>query len=201
MKIRDSGMPEENVWNNFFNKPWILSRLLLTSGCKDVVEFGCGYGTFTIPAARIIKGNVFAIDIEREMLDSTKESALQFGITNIKCILRDFVKDGTGLPSNSVDYAMVFNILHYKQPVKLLEDAFQVVSNSGLVGIIHWNYDPETPRGPEMNIRPRPEQCRQWAEQAGFKTTGDGIIDLPPYHYGMALKKNIAPGIKSEISE
>ncbi len=75
------------------------------------------------------------------------------------------------------------------------------MSNSGLVGIIHWNYDPETPRGPEMNIRPRPEQCRQWAEQAGFKITGDGIIDLPPYHYGMALKKNIAPGIKSEISE
>jgi len=120
MKIHDSGMPGENVWNSFFNEPWILSRLLLTSECKDVVEFGCGYGTFTIPAARIIKGNVFAIDIEQEMLDSTKESALQFGITNIKCILRDFVKDGTGLPSNSVDYAMVFNILHYKQPVKLL---------------------------------------------------------------------------------
>ena len=201
MKIRDSRLPEANVWNSFFNESSILSRLLLTSGCKDVVEFGCGYGTFTIPAARLITGNVFAIDIEQEMLDSTKESALQFGITNIKCILRDFVKDGTGLPSNSVDYAMVFNILHYKQPVKLLEDAFQVVSNSGLVGIIHWNYDPETPRGPEMNIRPRPEQCRQWAEQAGFKITGDGIIDLPPYHYGMALKKNIAPGIKSEISE
>ena len=103
---------------------------------------------------------MFAIDIEQEMLDSTKESALQFGITNIKCILRDFVKDGTRLPGNSVDYAMVFNILHYKQPVKLLEDAFQILSNGGLVGIIHWNYDPETPRGPKMNIRPRPEQCR-----------------------------------------
>jgi hypothetical protein len=46
-----------------------------------------------------------------------------------------------------------------------------------------------------MNIRPKPEQCKQWAEQAGFKMTADGIIDLPPYHYGMALKKNIAPGI------
>ena len=72
MKIYDSSMPEENVWNSFFNEPLILSKLQLTSGCKDVVEFGCGYGTFTIPAARIITGSVFAMDIEQEMLDSPK---------------------------------------------------------------------------------------------------------------------------------
>ena len=166
MKIRDSRLPEENVWNSFFNESSILSRLLLTSGCKDVVEFGCGYGTFTIPAARIIKVNVFAIDIEQEMLDSTKESALQFGITNIKCILREFVKDGTRLPGSSVDYAMVFNILHYKQPVKLLEDAFRVLSNGGLVGIIHWNYDPETPRGPQQSLRWERREGSGWSRKA-----------------------------------
>ena len=188
-------MPEEKIWDSFFNQPSILSKLQLTSVCKDLVEFGCGYGTFTIPAARIIKGNVFAIDIEQEMLNSTQEAASKLHLTNIKFILRDFVNDGTGLPENSVDYAMVFNILHYEQPVKLLEEAFRVLRNGGIVGIIHWNYDPETPRGPEMNIRPKPEQCKQWAEEAGFEMTGDGIINLPPYHYGMALKKNIAPGI------
>jgi len=155
------------------------------------VEFGCGYGTFTIPAAGIIKGDVFAIDIEQEMLDSTEKAALQSRLTNIKCILRDFVNNGTGLAENSVDYAMVFNILHYEQPVKLLDEAFRVLKNGGTIGIIHWNYDPETPRGPNMNIRPKPAQCREWAEQARFKMMGDGIIDLPPYHYGMALKKDI----------
>ncbi len=188
-------MPEEKIWDSFFNQPSILSKLQLTSVCKDAVEFGCGYGTFTIPAARLINGNMFAIDIEQEMLDSTQEAALQSALTNIKFILRDFVNDGTGLPENSVDYAMVFNILHYEQPVKLLEEAFRVLRNGGILGIIHWNYDPETPRGPEMNIRPKPEQCKQWAEQAGFKMTANGIIDMPPYHYGMAFKKNIAPGI------
>jgi ubiquinone/menaquinone biosynthesis C-methylase UbiE len=195
VKIYDSGMPEEKIWDSFFNQPSILSKLQLTSVCKDAVEFGCGYGTFTIPAARIINGNMFAIDIEQEMLDSTQEAALQSRLTNIKFILRDFVKEGTGLPDNSVDYAMVFNILHYEQPVKLLDEAFRILRNGGIVGIIHWNYDPDTPRGPEMNIRPKPEQCKQWAEQAGFKMTADAIIDLPPYHYGMALKKNIVPGI------
>ena len=192
MKIYDSGMPEEKVWDSFFDQPSILLKLQITSECNDVVEFGCGYGTFTIPASRIIKGNVFAIDIEQDMLDSTQEAATKLHLTNIKYILRDFVKDGTGLQENSVDYAMVFNILHYEQPVKLLEEAFRVLRNGGTVGIIHWNYDPETPRGPEMKIRPKPAQCRLWAEEAGFEMAGDGIIDLPPYHYGMALRKNIA---------
>ena len=195
MKIYDSGMPEEKIWGSFFNQSSILSKLQLTSVYKDAVEFGCGYGTFTIPAARIIKGNVFAMDIEQDMIDATQKAASHSRLTNIKCILTDFVKEGTGLPDNSVDYAMVFNILHYEQPVKLLDEAFRILRNGRIVGIIHWNYDPGTPRGPEMNIRPKPEQCKQWAEQAGFKITADGIIDLPPYHYGMSLKKNIAPGI------
>jgi len=72
MKIYDSGMPEEKIWNSFFDQPSLLSKLQLTSRCKDAVEFGCGYGTFTIPAARIITGSVFALDIEQEMLDSPK---------------------------------------------------------------------------------------------------------------------------------
>jgi hypothetical protein len=76
-----------------------------------------------------------------------------------------------------------------------LEEAFRVLRNGGTVGIIHWNYDSETPRGPEMSIRPKPEQCKQWAEQAGFEMTGDGIIDLPPYHYGMAVRKSFSHSI------
>ncbi|MGB5847005.1 MAG: class I SAM-dependent methyltransferase, partial [Ignavibacteriaceae bacterium] len=83
MKIYDSGMPEEKVWHSFFDQSSILSNLQLTSECKDVVEFGCGYGTFTIPAASIIRGNVFAIDIEQEMLDSTQGAASNLHLTNI----------------------------------------------------------------------------------------------------------------------
>jgi SAM-dependent methyltransferase len=189
VKIYDSGMPEEKVWDSFFDQASILTKLQLTSECNDVVEFGCGYGTFTIPAASIISGNVFALDIEQEMIEATEEAASQSRLTNIKCIKRDFVKDGTGLPKSSFDYAMLFNILHYEQPVKLLDEAFRLLRKDGIVGIIHWNYDPETPRGPDMNIRPKPGQCRLWAEEAGFKMTRAGIIDLPPYHYGMALRK------------
>ena len=181
-------MPEENVWAGFFDPELVLARLGLTSACRDLAEFGCGYGTFSIPAARIVAGTVHALDIEPEMLAATKVKAEAAGLDNVRTSLRDFIMDGSGRAASSVDYAMLFNILHVECPDVLLREAFRVLSPGGKLGIVHWNYDPNTPRGPSLEIRPRPEHCRQWAEQAGFRLLEPGIIDLPPYHYGMVLE-------------
>ena len=189
MKTRESGMPDEQTWDSFFDPSLILTKLGLTAACRNVIEFGCGYGTFTIPAARIISGTLYAIDIDAEMIAATKKKADTAGLHNVKVRLRDFAAEGTGLAPASADYVMLFNILHAEQPMILLEDAYRVLSLGGKVGIVHWNHDPSTPRGPSMSIRPRPEQCAAWAEQAGFQRLPSGVIGLPPYHYGMVLKK------------
>jgi ubiquinone/menaquinone biosynthesis C-methylase UbiE len=192
VKARESGMPEESVWAGFFAPEAVLRKLGLTSSCGDVVDFGCGYGTFTIPAARIVTGIVHALDIESDMVQATATKAEEAGLQNVKTHLRDFVADGTGLAAASVGYAMLFNILHAERPEVLLEEAFRVLKPGGLLAIIHWNYDPSTPRGPSMDIRPRPDQCRDWAERAGFWLLSAGFIDLPPYHYGMVLERPCA---------
>jgi ubiquinone/menaquinone biosynthesis C-methylase UbiE len=190
MKTRESGMPEEAMWREFFDAEVILRSLGLTPSCRDVVEFGCGYGTFTIPAARIVRGTVHALDIEPDMIAATQTKAEAEGLWNVRVHLRDFVAEGTGLPSASVEYAMLFNILHAEQPERLLRESYRVLAPGGLLGIIHWNYDPATPRGPSMDIRPRAEQCRDWAVEGGFRLIDPGrIVELPPYHYGMTLKR------------
>ncbi len=189
MKTRESNMPDEQMWESFFDPAMILAKLGLTTTCDCAVEFGCGYGTFTIPAARIISGTLYALDIDTEMIAATKKKVETAGLHNVQICQRDLVAEGTGLPSGSADYAMLFNILHAEQPMILLKEAYRVLSFDGKVGIMHWNYDPTTPRGPSMSIRPRPEQCAAWAEQAGFQRLPSGVISLPPYHYGMVLKK------------
>jgi len=188
MKVRESGMPEQYVWESYFDPDLILAHLGFSSDCHDVVEIGCGYGTFTIPAARRVTGTIYGLDIDASTMAVAKSRAEADGISNVRFLMRDVVAEGTGLKTGSMNYAMLFNLLHHDKPVDLLREAYRNLRDGGLVGIIHWISDPDTPRGPPLCMRPRPEQCRQWAEEAGF-SVGRQVIDLPPYHYGLVLEK------------
>lgn len=189
MKIRESGMPDEALWERFFQPEALLSEMELSSDIGDVAEFGCGYGTFTIPASRIVAGKVYAIDIEPGMIRRVKERSCECSAYNIETVQRDFITEGSGLIDESVDYVMLFNILHAEDPVSLLKEAFRILRPGSKVGIIHWNYDPATPRGPPMEIRPWPEMCMRWGLSAGFEHLKS--CDLKPYHYGTVLIKPI----------
>lgn len=187
-KGRESGMPDEAYWESFFDAECILSKLHCC-GDGDVVEFGCGYGTFTLPAARRSKGMVYALDIDREMVSRTAELASASGVANVSAELRDFVSDGSGRPDASASYAMLFNILHIEDPVGLLREAHRALRPGGHAGVIHWRHDRKTPRGPSMEIRPTPDQCREWAEQAGFRFVSYDELSCCSWHWGMTLER------------
>ena len=164
-------------------------KLGLTGSCRDVVDFGCGYGTFIIPAARIIQGTAHALDIEAEMVETTLHKANELGLNNVRVERCDFVAHGTGLPDGSVDYAMLFNILHCEQPEVLLGEAHRVLSPGGAGSDHALELRSRHAPRPSMDIRPRPEQCRGWAEQVGFRLAVPEKIDLPPHHYGWVMEK------------
>lgn len=187
MKVRESGMPDRDMWEAFFDPLKIITTLGISAKTGDVAEFGCGYGTFTFPAAGTISGRVYALDIEPELIQAVDEEAKRRNLKNINVVLRDFIAKGSGLEANSVDYVMLFNILHLENPDILLKEVKRILRPRGLVGIIHWDYDASTPRGPSMSIRPRPEDCIKWAQKAGFH--GPKRYDLKPYHYGIVLRK------------
>ena len=188
MKVRESGMPAAGMWHTFFDPIAILDAMGLTGAVRDAVDFGCGYGTFAIPAAKRIQGTLHGFDIDPLMIKASAHRAEQENVRNVRLYLRDFAADGTGLDTASVDYVMLFNILHAEDPLRLLREANRILALGGHVGVIHWNYDPKTPRGPPMAMRPRPEDCRRWIKEAGFAIETEHI-DLPPYHYGILARK------------
>jgi SAM-dependent methyltransferase len=154
-----------------------------------VVEFGCGYGTFTLPAARLVTGRVYALDIDPDMVTATCRQATAGGLTNVSARVRDFAADGTGLPDASVGYAFLFNILHIEDSVGLLREAHRVLAPGGLAGIIHWRSDIETPRGPSAPIRPTAEQCRAWGEAAGLAFVRQEGLCCCSWHWGLVLRR------------
>lgn len=173
MKIRDSGMPDEIYWETLFDVPLIVSRLGIDR-FHDVAELGCGYGTFTVPIAKAISGTLHTYDVDLDMLARTEQRTAGLRVI---CANRDVVESGFGI---QVDAVLLFNILHFEEPILLLEHA---AAAGREVLVIHWRYG-ETPRGPTLDIRPHPEQIVAWAIEAGLEPRGD-TIDLPPWHYGL----------------
>lgn len=189
MKTREASIPEGAVWDTFFDPSVALEKLGLAPHCKHVADFACGHGTFAVPAERIISGKVIAIDIDPVMVEGVRARAEREDVGNVEPTVRDLVEDGSGLPDISTDYVMLFNILHAEDPMGLLKEAHRILVRGGSVGIIHWNHEPSTPRGPSMDIRPRPQQCLAWAVAIGFRMDETGVTDLPPYHYGFRARK------------
>ena len=188
MKVRDSGMPSEAMWNNFFDINLILSELQINTQINDLVEIGSGYGTFTIPAAKKLKGKLYAFDIESEMLDVVRHKLEAEQLDNVVLEKRDVLSQSTGLPDNSIDYVMLFNILHHDSPGDFLNEAFRILKSNGKVGILHWRSDIETPRGPDLSIRPNPVQILQCIDRLKFKTNKQPFT-IEPYHYGLVISK------------
>ncbi|MBE7466798.1 MAG: class I SAM-dependent methyltransferase [Planctomycetes bacterium] len=188
-KGRESGMPEADYWDSFFNPSCILSRLDCTGIHGDILEFGCGYGTFTIPAAKANSGKVIALDIEPDMVTATARKAREAGLPNVKAERRDFMESDCGIPAGTCQYAMLFNILHIERPVELLKFSFAALATGGKVGIIHWRSDIKTPRGPSPDIRPSAEQCRVWGEQAGLNFVRYESLCCCSWHWGLVMSR------------
>ena len=180
-------MPDQALWESFFEVPAILDAFGAREIDGDAVEFGCGYGTFTVPLAKRTSGAVFALDLEPAMVAATASRAQLAGLHNVRAERRDFISDGTGRPDSSVAFAMLFNILHMDAPVALLAETRRVLRPGGTLAVMHWHRDPRTPRGPPLEMRPTPDDCMRWAVEAGFASLGAPALRGAPWHWGALL--------------
>ena len=191
MKYRESGMPDEKMWDTFFNPLDVLDKMNINNEIEVLVDIGCGYGTFLISMAERVK-RAIGIDIDDNMISICKSKIEDNNIRNIDLLNGDISTAKTlnelEKYKGSVDYISLFNILHCEEPKELLENIFSLVKNNGKIGVIHWKYE-DTPRGPSMDIRPRPDMIINWASNTGFKF--EEKVDLPPYHYGLIFSKTL----------
>jgi len=90
---------------------------------------------------------------------------------------------------------LLFNILHSDQRKLFLMEASRILIPSGRVAIIHWRKDIDTPRGPEMALRPDREMILASAEGLDLLPFGADRI-LEPFHWGMQLVRGNGPALE-----
>ncbi|MGG0658328.1 class I SAM-dependent methyltransferase [Rummeliibacillus pycnus] len=188
MKYRESGMPNEEIWEEFFNPQQILQSLEVTNDIKKFIDIGCGYGTFLIPASKIISGVAIGVDIDKDYLTLCKQRGEDNNIANIHLFNGDISNFDNNTMSmfQDADYITMFNILHCEEPLKLIGQSIKLLKKGGKIGVIHWIYE-DTPRGPSLDIRPKPEDIIKWGKYSGLKLIKQ--VQLPPYHFGILFEK------------
>ena len=189
--IRESGMPEVDYWESLFDPAALLDTLGFDESLRDVVDVGCGYGTFTLVLAERVSGTIYAVDCDPDMLRLTVDRARAAGRSNVVPVESDLLAHGAPLPASSVDGVLIAHVLHgeAEENVALLTDAHRILRPRGQLGIIHWRRDVETPRGPPLAIRPTLEQIVAWVEAADFPTAGIDRRTLGEYHWGVVGRR------------
>ena len=89
----------------------VIAKLGLKPG-DIVADIGSGSGLFSIPMAKVIapKGMLYAVDIDKAMLDHVAEKAKEAGVANVQTVLGEY--DDPKLPVKNVDVAFFHRVLH-----------------------------------------------------------------------------------------
>jgi len=126
------------LWKDVTNGQSILrkwERLNLVKEGQSFLDYGCGTGWFTIPAARIVgmRGKVYALDCFLHQLKIVEERSRKEGLTNIETILSN---NRTGLPDESIDIVWMCDVFHeVEQRRAVLEELHRVLKREGVLAI------------------------------------------------------------------
>jgi ubiquinone/menaquinone biosynthesis C-methylase UbiE len=122
----------------------VLERIGIMRG-QAVLDFGCGYGAYTIPVAKIVgaHGRVYALDKDKEALDELMQKAGSAGLKNIER-METLGKLEIELADESVDVVLLFDVFHsfyFPQAGdrrRLLDEIHRIMKPSAFLSISVW---------------------------------------------------------------
>ena len=154
-----------------------------------VADFGAGTGAYSIPASRMAgEGKVYAIEVQKDLLERIKSDATKAHISNIEFIWGDIESSGgTKLKEGAVDSAIVSNVL-FQVPDRngLVGEVKRILKPGGRVLLIDWK-DSFGGMGPNSTQLVSKALAQSFFEQAGFQLEKE--IDAGEHHYGLVFRK------------
>ncbi|WP_170007315.1 class I SAM-dependent methyltransferase [Bacillus fonticola] len=146
--------------------PEQLLNMIPLKETDSILDFGAGTGYFSIPAAKRIMGNVYALDIDAAMLEIIKEKALKEQLTNIVPVQGSM--EALSLPDGSIDMIIASLVLHEIQPLApLLHQMKNVLKKEGYLICLELQPKGSSEKAPRITL----EGMEQEMKEAGFQVT------------------------------
>lgn len=146
-----------------------------------VCDLGCGNGYWTLPMARDVGegGKVYAVDIQREMLQKLRQRSSKYKLNNIEPVLGKV--DDPNLPSNQMDLVLMVDVYHeFSHPESMLWGIRRSLKPKGVVALLEYREeDPNVPIKPLHKMSKR--QIMKEYTANGFKLVRE-FNELPWQH-------------------
>lgn len=180
---RASRVKEEN--------PAKLMKWLALEPGQVVCDFGCGNGYHTLQLAKRVgpQGQVYAVDIQPEMLQLLTERAMPRGLENIKPVLA--TAEDPGMPAEAFDLVLMVDVYHeLSHPPEVLATVRKSLKPTGRLVLVEFREeDADVPILPLHKMSQ--SQVLKELTANGLKLVGQ--YDRLPWQHGMAFAHQDSP--------
>jgi arsenite methyltransferase len=168
----------------------ILSELLQVKKGDMVGDLGAGGGLFLMQAARLVgdQGQVYAVDVVKNILSELESKARLSGLNNIKTVWSNLELIGaTKINSESLDSAILVNVLYQSEKhFEIMSEATRLLKKGAKLLVIDWA-DNDLSFGPSKERLAKPEEIMSLASQMDLDLVQQ--FKAGPYHFGLIFSK------------
>lgn len=168
-------------------RPGLLIKQLRLRPTDVVADIGCGTGHHTLRIApKVPQGKVYAVDIQREMLDSVFVRSMALGLDNVDPVLGTELDPG--LPGQRIDKILLVDVYHeFAFPYEMLKALHAAMGPDGRLYLVEFRgEDPEVPIKPIHKMM-KEQVLREFAE-ADFVL--DRSWDGLPWQHLLVFRKS-----------
>ncbi len=180
------------AWNlTMFSDPsYNIEQLDLQSGMK-AADLGAGSGFYSFALARAVggAGKVYAVDVQKELLERLKKEATHQGLHNVEVIWGDVLTPGgTKLRDQSVDAVIAANLLfQLDNKPAFANEVKRILKTKGKLMLVDWN-ESYGGMGPTAEHVVGKVAGREIFESIGFVFERD--IQAGGHHWGLIFRKS-----------
>jgi predicted methyltransferase len=176
--------PDREAWQ----KPDQVMDAVHVAEGTTVADIGAGGGWFTVRLARRVgpNGRVYAVDVQRLMIEAIRRRVQREGLNNVTAVLG--TNDDPGLPMDArTDAVLIVDAFHeMAEPVVLLQNVSRTLKPHGRIGIVDYREGEGGP-GPLAEERVPPATVISQATAAGLTLVEEHTF--LPYEYFLIFGK------------